>query len=119
MRRDAARIPIAARPFLWLALVAAAWLVVDAVPSIGPLDRAKLGWAVAMPLTLLLPAVTGAVARSVDDRSTAAASSAGWGSSAASSRRCRSSAQFVPQCAAVGQAIPIVRHRRAGPRGGR
>ena len=106
--RVAARIPIAARPFLWLLLVAAAWLVVDAVPSIGPLDRAQLGWGVAMPLTLLLPAVTGAVARSVDDRATRIRIVGGMGLVCGVIATLPFAAQYVPQCAAVGQAVPIV-----------
>lgn len=106
--RLAARIPIAARPFLWLVVVAAAWLVVDTVSSVGPLDRAQLGWTVAMPLTLLLPAVTGAAARSVDDRSLRLRIVVGLGLVCGAIAMLPFAGQLVPQCAAVGQPVPIV-----------
>lgn len=101
------RLPPAVRPFLWLLLVTAAWLIIDALESVGPLDRAQLGWAIAMPLTLLLPAVTGACARSVDDRTLRIRIIGAMALACGVIVTVPFVTQLVPQCASVGQAVPV------------
>jgi hypothetical protein len=106
-RRDEPRIPLAIRPFMWLALVLVAWLAIDAVGTIGPLDRARLGWAIGMPLTLLLPAVTGAVARGIPSGRLRIAVFGGVGVICGLVVVVPFMAQLVAQCASVGAALPI------------
>lgn len=45
-------------PVLGLVATVVVWVAIDAVGAIGPLDKAKLGWLVAVPMTLLLPVLT-------------------------------------------------------------
>ncbi len=45
-------------PVLGLVATVFVWAAIDAVGTIGPLDKAKLGWLVAVPMTLMLPVVT-------------------------------------------------------------
>ena len=45
-------------PLVALAAVVAVWIGIDAVGEIGGLDKAKLGWLVAIPLTILVPVLT-------------------------------------------------------------
>jgi hypothetical protein len=106
-RPDERRIPLAIRPFLWLALVLVAWLGIDAVGAVGPLDRARLGWAIGMPLTLLLPAVTGAVAREIPAARTRAIVVGGVAAICGLLIVLPFLAQLIPQCAAIGAALPI------------
>ena len=106
-RPDDARVPLAIRPFLWLGLVLVVWLGIDAIQAIGPLDRAKLGWAIGMPLTLLLPGVTGAVARGISSGRLRAAVIGGVGLVCALLVVLPFLAQLVTQCASVGAAVPI------------
>ncbi len=49
---------VALAPFAYLGLVALSWVAIDAIREVGPLDRAKLGGAIGLPLTLLIPTVT-------------------------------------------------------------
>jgi hypothetical protein len=49
---------LAATPLAALAAVVAVWIGIDAVGEIGGLDKAKLGWLVAIPLTILVPVLT-------------------------------------------------------------
>jgi hypothetical protein len=44
-----------AAPLAALAGVVLLWAGIDAVGEVGPLDKAKLGWLVAVPLTLVVP----------------------------------------------------------------
>ena len=46
---------LVAAPLLALAAVVLLWTGIDVVGEIGPLDKAKLGWLVGLPLTLLVP----------------------------------------------------------------
>lgn len=46
---------LAATPIAALAVVVLLWAGIDAVGEIGPLDKAKLGWLIAVPLTILVP----------------------------------------------------------------
>ncbi len=46
---------LVAAPIVALAAVVILWTAIDAVGEIGPLDKAKLGWLVAVPSTLLIP----------------------------------------------------------------
>jgi len=45
-------------PLVALFVVVFVWTAIDAVGAVGPLDKAKLGWLVAVPMTLLLPVLT-------------------------------------------------------------
>jgi len=45
-------------PLVALIMVVFVWTAIDAVGAVGPLDKAKLGWLVAVPMTLLLPVLT-------------------------------------------------------------
>lgn len=64
IRLPAIRLPtvprplVALAPFAWLCLVALSWVAIDAIREVGPLDRAQLGGAIGLPLTLLIPTVT-------------------------------------------------------------
>lgn len=49
---------LTAIPILALIATAFVWAAIDAVGAIGPLDKAKLGWLVAVPMTILLPVLT-------------------------------------------------------------
>ena len=106
--QDEPRIPLAIRPFLWLGLVLVTWLAIDEIGVVGPLDRARLGWAIGMPLTLLLPAVTGAVARGLPAGRSRAAVYAGIGVGSALLVVIPFLAQFLAECASAGAAIPIL-----------
>jgi hypothetical protein len=101
------RVPLAIRPFLWLGLVLLVWVGIDIIGSIGSLDRAKLGWAIGMPLTLLLPGVTGAVARGISSGRLRAAVIGGVGLICALLVVLPFLAQLATQCASVGAAVPI------------
>ena len=101
------RVPLAIRPFLWLGLVLLVWLGIDAIQAVGPMDRAKLGWAVGMPLTLLLPGVTGAVARGIPSSRLRAGVIGGVGLLCALLVVLPFLAQLVTQCSSVGAALPI------------
>lgn len=54
-RRDVPSWLLVAAPIAALVAVALLWTGIDAVGEIGPLDKAKLGWFVAVPLTILVP----------------------------------------------------------------
>ena len=101
------RLGVALIPFGWLALVLAAWLAIDAIGQIGPFDRAKLGGAIGMPLTLLLPTVTGAVARVVGPGWRRLAIVGGIALAAALLIVEPFASQLAAQCSAAGQAVPI------------
>ncbi len=47
-----------ATPVIALIGIVFVWTAIDNVGAIGPLDKAKLGWLVAVPLTLMLPVLT-------------------------------------------------------------
>jgi hypothetical protein len=49
---------LAAIPAVALLAVVFVWVAIDTVGAIGPLDKAKLGWLVAVPLTFALPVLT-------------------------------------------------------------
>jgi hypothetical protein len=93
-------------PVAALVAVVALWVGIDVVGEVGPLDKAKLGWLVAVPLTLAVPvlaawtggrlrrpgrAVIGAIV------GVGAALAIGWPMWIA----------YAGQCAAVGLAVPI------------
>ena len=48
--------------------MAAVWVAIGIVREVGPLDRAKLQGFLAVPMTLLVPAVTGRAASRIDGR---------------------------------------------------
>jgi hypothetical protein len=105
-RRDD-RPGVALIPFGWLAIVLATWLAIDAVGQVGPFDRAKLGWAIAMPLTLLVPTVTGAVARDVGPGWRRLAIVAGIALAAALLIVQPFASQLASLCSAAGLPMPI------------
>jgi hypothetical protein len=45
-------------PIVALAAIVFVWTGIDRVGAVGPLDKAKLGWLIAVPLTLLVPLLT-------------------------------------------------------------
>ena len=47
-----------ATPVIALIAIVFVWTAIDNIGEIGPLDKAKLGWLVAVPLTLMLPVLT-------------------------------------------------------------
>jgi hypothetical protein len=46
---------VATAPLALFALVIVIWVAIDRLVVIGPFDRAQLGWAVAVPLTVAVP----------------------------------------------------------------
>ena len=56
-RPQANRWLIAFAPFALFAAVVVVWMAIDRFVTIGPLDRAQLGWLIAVPLTLAIPLV--------------------------------------------------------------
>lgn len=59
---------LAIAPILIVAAIAV-WAISDRMLSIGPFDRAQIGWAVVVPLFLLAPAAAGLAARWTSTRS--------------------------------------------------
>ena len=55
-------------PFLLTAAIYGAWLVSDRAVQIAGLDRAQFGWAILVPLALVLPTVVAWSARRLDRR---------------------------------------------------
>lgn len=54
--------PLAVAPLLIVASIAA-WAISDTVGSIGPFDKAKIGWAIVVPLFLLAPGAAAVASR--------------------------------------------------------
>jgi len=58
---DRSELPVwllVAIPAVFVAGVVFVWVAIDTLGAVGPLDKAKLGWLVAVPLTLALPVLT-------------------------------------------------------------
>ncbi|HET9344210.1 MAG TPA: hypothetical protein VFO05_00805 [Candidatus Limnocylindrales bacterium] len=69
--RTAAVLALLAGPLLIVASITV-WAISDSLLSIGPFDRAQIGWAVVVPLFLLAPAAAALAARSTGRRAAVA-----------------------------------------------
>jgi hypothetical protein len=105
-RREANRWLIAVAPFALFAAVVIVWMAIDRFVTLGPLDRAQLGWLVAVPLTIAIPVVAAWAGRQLG-RSWRPAIALGLGLVGGFAVAWPFWVSYASQCAAVGLPMPI------------
>jgi hypothetical protein len=105
-QRDANRRLIALAPFALFAGVVVVWMAIDRFVTIGPLDRAQLGWIIAVPLTLAIPVVAAWAGRQLG-RSWRPAIALALGLVGGFAVAWPFWVSYASQCAAVGLPVPV------------